>query len=181
MTKTGAVVTFAAVAVAGVLSGCTTQGAGSSGGIEGSRAKSYSSLAELGRDSDAAVVARATGTSRVEFDGGTPSTVTDVTVLRYLGSRPGFDRTTTLRVRQLGSTDSPVHDAPSLLRPGRRYMLLLQTFRRSADAPTSQVVPTGAAGVYGYSAPDRYLRLDPGSPRLPAAVSEEQVRAAAAR
>jgi len=159
------------VAVAG-LAGCATharpvtaplptppQREGSSFTV--SRAYSYLTLADLKRDSIAAVLVHTTGDRSVqpadeEGRSRIPATITRVQVRQVVW---GHLSQRLISVRQLGGAKLTSLDLPPVLSPDRDYVLLLKAFEFHPGVSTGEYYITDDQGVFDASDPAHLQRL----------------------
>jgi len=132
--------------------------------VDGSRVHNYSSVRELSADAHVVVLARATGTTRVETIEKIPFTVTTMDVLQIWKDSAGIP--TQFELRQVGATSVTGH--VPLAVTGQTYLLFLQRFTYGPGRDTTQFVVVGSgAGMYLVSG-SRASRVDPDSTLLPA-------------
>ena len=145
--------------------------------IELSRAKSYTGLDQLAKDSTVVARVKATGVKSVETVNGIQFTITTVKVAKaFRGTTTGAE----LQVRQVGGPTIDVSgEVPDLLSADTDYLLFLNAFRNPGIV-AGQYVITGDAGMFRTHGSGTFERSDPLSTQLPTNIGEGAVASAAA-
>ena len=139
-----AAVGIAAIAAVVLFAGCSSSPTTS--GSDGSRVKSYSSLAALAGDSTVIVSGTVTAQrTAADIDPVTPFTISTVTV-QAAPKGAGLVAGSTVEVRQFGSTKQ-IGPAP-LLTMGSHYLLYLTASGLSGPLASQYYVTGGDAGLY---------------------------------
>lgn len=139
------------------------------GFLDTNRVHTYSTIAELSRDSVAVVEFTATSDIQMDYVGPhqVPFSIVTVSGARVLW---GAVAPAALRVRQLGGPrgNTDFHADVPLTSPGSRYVAFLQRFTYGPGHDTDQYVITGGgAGLYRFVDGDTVAREDPDSTSLP--------------
>lgn len=147
--------------------------------LQGSRAQSFTSIAQL-RAASAMVAEAAVVDSNVDQaadgkPGRVPWTIARLRLLKlyvHSGARPSGK----IAVRQIGNGSVTVAEAAPLLQVGSTYLLFLDHYRlRPGAAPTSEWVIVGASAGQYKRRGSLFVRQDPQSPGLPSAITAAQV------
>ncbi|GGQ87352.1 hypothetical protein [Couchioplanes azureus] len=135
-----------------------------------SRAKDYTTMAQLKRDSTAILMGTA-GASSVEETAGIQFTVTQFTVNKVMwGSVPSG----TVAIRQLGGPAADSEDTSVLLSEGSRYVVFLKPFEMTPGVATGQYIVTGDRGLYQLDGKGRQYTFKGGSESsLPSSISTD--------